>query len=456
MTATRDFEHAADVAARTNDPPVLGAVAARPAKAVPLEGAMHPAEAAFQEGTARPLDANHSSEAVRPADANHSSESVRPAQAKCPDPAAPPAGAKRPAERVRPSKATRPSVLVLAAVAPGSGPGKKMAALAAAFRNLGCSTRSAIVAPTRHAHSQLRTALETGVRPDLVLLRSHWTVPMLSPILRRLKSAGTRVVVDSPSPVAAGVREITGSHRAVGEKLLRLAVETTWTPLAWPLADVMVQYETEGWPWRTLASNRRITLTNGVDVAARPLAPGWAERRTFHLVAAGTLAQWHGYDRLIAALPNHPEVTLTVVGDGPELANLWALVAQRQLASRVRFTGTLTGAAFDDVMATADVGVSSLGEHRRGSFALSPLKTRDYLARGLPVLFAGADPDLRADPNFAYRVPATDAPVDLAGITAWLDRTRRDRLVSPVEIRAFAQTHLDMTLRAAAILAACS
>ena len=331
-----------------------------------------------------------------------------------------------------------------------------MAALAAAFGTLGCDTHATIVAPTRAAQRHLHTALATGPRPDLVVLRSHWTLPLLTPILRRMQSAGTRVVMDSPSPVAAGVREIAGSHRCTASKLVRLGVETAWTPLAWPLADVIVQYESDGWPWRAISRNRRLTLTNGVDVAKRPLAPGWAARATYHLVAAGTLAQWHGYDRLIAGLPHHLEVTLTVVGDGPELPHLRALAAAHRLNSRVRFTGTLIGAAFDEVMAAADVGVSSLGEHRRGNFALSPLKTRDYLARGLPMVHSGDDPDLRDDPAFAHRVPASDAPLDLSGVTAWLDRIRCDPHVSPPVIRAFARTRLDMSQRAAAILAACS
>ena len=342
-------------------------------------------------------------------------------------------------------------VLVLAAVHPDSGPGKKMAALAAAFDTIGCPTRTMIVAPDRRAQHRLHAALTAGPRPDLVVLRSHWTLPLLTPALHRLQAAGTRVVLDSPSPVAAGVREITGSRRSSANKLVRLGVETAWTPLAWPTADVIVQYELDGWPWRTLARRRRLTLTNGVDVARLPLAAGWAERTTYHLVAAGTLAQWHGYDRLLAGLPSHPEATLTVVGDGPELPALRALAAAHRLG-----TGTLTGAAFDAVMAAADVGVSSLGEHRRGSFALSPLKTRDYLARGLPLVSAGDDPDLRDDPNFVYRAPVSDRPLDLRRITAWLDRLRHNPCVTPQTIRSFALAHLDMTQRAAAILAACN
>ncbi len=116
------------------------------------------------------------------------------------------------------------------------------------------------------------------------------------------------------------------------------------------------------------------------------------------------MGQWHGIDRLLhglAASGSPSEATLTIVGNGPELRRLESLTCELGLGGRVHFTGVLTGSDFDAAMASADVGVASVGEHRRGRFASSPLKTRDYLARGLRVLFAGDDPDLRADPPFA-------------------------------------------------------
>jgi glycosyltransferase involved in cell wall biosynthesis len=298
----------------------------------------------------------------------------------------------------------------------------------------------------------------------VVLLRSHWSLPAVAAELRRLRSRGVSVVIDIPTPVRAGIREIRRSDRSLPSRATRAAFEALWTPLAWPLADLLVQYDADGAPWRCLAPSRRLNVTNGVDVAARPLAPGWVDRESVNLVAAGALGHWHGYDRLLRGLaetgPGEPEVTVTIVGDGPERNRLVSLANRLGVASRVVFTGPLTGAAFDAALAQADIGVGSLGEHRRGGPSLSTLKVRDYLARGLPIAMAGDDPDLRDNPLFVFRIPDGESVVDVAALAKWLGTIRRQVrsnpacATNPAGIRAFANDRLDSRTRAAAILAA--
>lgn len=359
-------------------------------------------------------------------------------------------------------------VWLLGAVHPGSGPAAKMRGLADSFTDLGCDVNLTLVRPDRQAVPALHRALRSpaaAAAPHLVLARSHWTLPPLIPTLRRLQHRhGTRLVIDVPTPTAAGMREIAGSSRPWPERAGRLGVEGAWIPSAWPWADLVVQYDRDGLPWRLLAPRRRLTLTNGVRVAARPLAPGWVSRTSMAFVTAGSIGQWHGVDRLLRGMSAGRALgsTLTIVGDGPELGRLRSLSSQLGLVDRVRFTGPLTGAAFDRELAAADITVASLGEHRRGDFSLSPLKTRDYLARGLPVLFAGDDPDLRGTPPFTFRAPDDDSAIDLGAVVAWLTGLRTAvRLgpgispaseVSPTAIRQFAAAHLDQTDRARAIL----
>ena len=180
-------------------------------------------------------------------------------------------------------------------------------------------------------------------------------------------------------------------------------------------------------------------------------------------VTAGSIGQWHGVDRLVRGMSaaQEPGSTLTIIGDGPELGRLRTLTSRLGLDDRVRFTGPLTGAAYDRELAAADITVASLGEHRRGHFALSPLKTRDYLARGLPVLFAGDNPDLCGTPPFTFRAPDDDSGIDLAAVATWLQHLRGaatreapDSDVTPAAIRQFATEHLDQADRARAILTA--
>lgn len=344
-----------------------------------------------------------------------------------------------------------------------------MRGLAHAFDQLGWHSRLELMSPDASVPRRTVTLLaQVASAPPagrgVVLLRSHWSLPRSLGVLRRLRAAGHAVVIDVPTPVGAGVQEIRRAPRSLGSKAGRLLTETVWTPLAWPAADLLVQYAPDAAPWGRVARHRRLILTNGVDIAERPLSPDWVDRTGVTFVCAGALGPWHGVDRLVRGLAAvNDDSRLLVVGEGPELPRLQKLATTLGLTPRVQFLGARGGVELDQVLAQADVGVAALAEHRRGGAALSPLKTRDYLARGLPVLFAGDDPDLRADPPFTLRVADDDSAVDVALVTAWLDGLRcRARsgqngsgdTVGPAAIREFAVARLQWRSRAAAILAA--
>lgn len=344
-----------------------------------------------------------------------------------------------------------------------------MRGLATAFTELGWETRLELVRPGASAPAQVAAILKDVVAAPppgrgLVLLRSHWSLPRALVELRRLRAVGHAVVIDIPTPAAAGVREIRGAPRPVGSKAARLLTEAVWVPLAWPGADVLVQYAADEAPWGLVSRSRRLTLTNGIDVASWPLNESWVARSGVTFVCAGALGPWHGLDRLVQGMAVAADDSrLLVIGDGPELPSLTALVESLGLTGRVEFTGALGGSALDEAMTRGDIGVASLAEHRRGGAALSPLKTRDYLARGMPVLFAGDDPDLRGDPPFTMRVLQDDSAVSVARVAAWLQALRQGTAgsaryqaeeTSPPAIRQFALANLQWRSRVEAIVTA--
>lgn len=360
--------------------------------------------------------------------------------------------------------------LVTGCVRARSGPEEKLKGLSAAFSELGCDIRLELVRPDRSGARRMAALLhelasDPPPEPGLVLLRSHWSLPTSLPTLRRLRASGHVVVIDVPTPIYVGVREIRQAPRPPWERAGRLLAETVWTPSAWPVADLLVQYAPDSAPWGWLAAKRRLTLTNGVDVASRPVTSAWVGRTGVTFICVGALGPWHGLDRLVRGMAavTDPPSQLLVVGEGPEQPRLRALAQAVGVADRVHFLGPMEGSALDAIVNEADVGVASLAEHRRGAAALSPLKTRDYLARGLPVVFAGQDPDLRDDPPFTLRLADDDSGVDIQTVIEWLGglRARAHQAieptgvaVSPIAIRAFASRNLQWRTRAEAILAA--
>lgn len=99
-------------------------------------------------------------------------------------------------------------------------------------------------------------------------------------------------------------------------------------------------------------------IPNGVDV--RRFTPGVAGHG--ELLFVGRLIERKGVHLLVEAMrtlaPEHPALTLTIVGDGPERSRLEAMVSEAGLDGRVRFRGFLAGA--DLIAAYRDAAIMVL------------------------------------------------------------------------------------------------
>ena len=82
------------------------------------------------------------------------------------------------------------------------------------------------------------------------------------------------------------------------------------------------------------------TLDSGVAPMMFDIPPVAAQGRCGRFVFVGRLVAYKGCDLAIEALAQTPrDVTLDIIGDGPERAALEALAAARGLSERVRFLG---------------------------------------------------------------------------------------------------------------------
>lgn len=123
---------------------------------------------------------------------------------------------------------------------------------------------------------------------------------------------------------------------------------------------------------------------NGVDSAffdanASAKDPG----ACLQILAVGSLIPVKGFDVLLDALhmlPEHARYHLSIVGEGPERANLQAKIKQYQLESKVVLKGEATYSDMPEIMANSDVFVlSSRAEGR-------PNVVAEAVASGVPVV----------------------------------------------------------------------
>lgn len=130
---------------------------------------------------------------------------------------------------------------------------------------------------------------------------------------------------------------------------------------------------------RTMTDERR---------AATRLRLGLTDRPVVGFV--GTLKPWHDVAALLHAVAllrtAGTDVSLLVVGDGPERSALESLAGLLDLSRDTFFLGAVPHEAVVDLLSIMDVAVAPYREQE--SFYFSPLKLFEYMAAGVPVVTA--------------------------------------------------------------------
>ena len=198
-----------------------------------------------------------------------------------------------------------------------------------------------------------------------------------------------------------------------------------------------------------------IRLINGVDVSnIKPVQKMERDSEAIHLLIVTLMMKHHGYERLIEGFHEYYQaggmrkVICHVVGDGVERPYYEELVKKYNLEENIIFYGLKSGAELDAFYEYADFGVTAMGLYKDNIFLTSELKSREYLAKGLP-LISGAQIDIfRGKDKWFYNKFSEDAtPIDIGRVVQIYDDMCKDRTKEEAvkEIRRFAEETVDMS-----------
>lgn len=294
-------------------------------------------------------------------------------------------------------------------------------------------------------------------KSDVIMIRfSDLVFPLVFFIMLVQRLRGRIIIIDVPTPRIIGLKELDS---AIRNPLLRFLRKTlTIISAAWVLypAHKVIQYAEEG-AWFTLGvKNKTLKIGNGILIDGEiPLTQARWPSKELKLIGVAQLAKWHGFDRMLMAIASLNKkdlaykVIFTIVGDGDELSFLKTLAQQLDLDKQVIFTGMLIGSELDEFFAQAHIGISSLGLYRIGLKEASVLKTREYMARGLPVIGVGKDPDFEENSPFRF-VVANDESVK--GLAELIASFAENKLPLPADIRQFAEERLSLESKLSEIL----
>jgi glycosyltransferase involved in cell wall biosynthesis len=197
-----------------------------------------------------------------------------------------------------------------------------------------------------------------------------------------------------------------------------------------------------------------IKTMNGINCADIQMRTPIISQDRINLIAVAQFARWHGYDRLIEGLNKYYEkdessrrLYIHFVGDGPEVNALRQMAHQYNLSEYIIFYGELFGEELTDIFNKADIAVSSLGCHRIGLFLGSFLKSREYLARGIPMISSTKIDVLPSGFEYCLYIPEDESPVDMQSVLNFYHDLMTKYSVSEMikDIRKFAEDNCDIS-----------
>lgn len=126
-------------------------------------------------------------------------------------------------------------------------------------------------------------------------------------------------------------------------------------------------------------------MQNGIDLSFF-IAKNSRERK---IVFSGVMYYHRGLDVLLDAVPkiieSLPDTKVTLLGEGSEMQRLQTIVAEKNIAKNVEFTGWLDRTMIPNYLSSASIGIGPLQLTPTTAKSI-PVKVLEYMASSLPII----------------------------------------------------------------------
>lgn len=198
-----------------------------------------------------------------------------------------------------------------------------------------------------------------------------------------------------------------------------------------------------------------IRTTNGVNVEKINIVKGEWQKNKITLIGVAYMQKHHGYERIIDGMFNYYQnkdrkyvVELLLIGDGPEKMKYYDMVQKNHLQDYVRFYPTMSGKQLDEMYDVSDIALASFGMYKLGIYSkLGALKTRECLAKGMPLITGCSIDVLDEDYKYVRNFPNNAQSIDIMEVVQFYEAIRKDNTNKKTvanNIREFAMRHVSM------------
>ena len=176
-----------------------------------------------------------------------------------------------------------------------------------------------------------------------------------------------------------------------------------------------------------------------------------------NLICVSTFEMWHGYDRLLKGLGKYyrdtqtpRNVQLYMVGDGLEKEKYSKIIYEEGIEEYVHLKGMLYKQELDKLYDLADIAIECLGMYRKKMNLSSSLKSREYLAKGLPIVAACKNDVIGEETSPYYlELENSEKDIDVSRIVEFYDKiypTEESHTIVANKIRKYAENKIDLNV----------
>jgi hypothetical protein len=224
----------------------------------------------------------------------------------------------------------------------------------------------------------------SSLKPDLIYLRELLPFPGIQSILKSFPA-------------------VLESNTLLKEELKLAAPKARWANTAFASLindniDGFIGVTDEIRDQFASYSKPSITISNAIDLKKVTGRKDIAlSRRKPNVVFVGSPHQaWQGSDKFVAMARECPEFDFHLIGMEPQEA-----------LPNLKQYGYLSKKELDEIYPRMDIGIGTLAAYRKHLEEACPLKVRDYLSKGLPVIIAYFDKDI-AGQDFVLELENND------------------------------------------------
>jgi len=167
---------------------------------------------------------------------------------------------------------------------------------------------------------------------------------------------------------------------------------------------IAVTHEIAQLPHITCYAKPTLVLGNALDLIEYPSLSTIPHEHPRLIFIGSEKVPWHGVDKLVWLAQQLPYCHIDLVGNYPQL--------QKTALPNLHIHGFLAQKDYESLMAYADLAIGTLALHHNNMNEASPLKVREYLAYGLPVIIGYQDTDFMNGARFILQLPNTENNVE--------------------------------------------